>query len=100
EAGRLARAVAILGDDVELHAAAALASLDKDLAADAAATLGRADIVRRELPLAFVHPVVRAAVYNGLAPAERERDHAKAAEVLAGRGSASEQVAAQLLHTS
>jgi DNA-binding CsgD family transcriptional regulator/tetratricopeptide (TPR) repeat protein len=100
EAELLARAVAILGDDVELHAAAALAALDQRGAADAAATLGRADILRPELPLAFVHPVVRAAIYNGFAPAERERDHAKAAEILAERGAAAEQVAAQLLLTS
>ena len=92
--------MAVLGDDVDLHHAAALAALDRGQAADAAATLARADILRPELPLAFVHPVVRAAVYNGLAPAERERDHAKAGQVLAERGAAGEQVAAQLLQTS
>lgn len=100
EAELLASSVAILGDYVELRPAAALAALDQERAADAAATLGRADILRPELPLAFVHPVVRAAVYNGLAPAERERAHAKAAEILADRGAAAEQVAAQLLLTS
>lgn len=97
EAGALARAVSILGDDVELQDAAALASLDLARAADALATLGRADILRPEPPLAFVHPVVRAAVYGGLAPTERGRDHMRAAEILAERGAASEQVAAQLL---
>ena len=100
EAGMLARAVAILGDDVELRDAAALAALERGRAADAVTTLARADILRPDLPLAFVHPVVRAAVYGGLAPAERERDHAMAAEILAERGAASEQVAAQLLLTS
>ena len=100
EAGRLARAVAILGDDVELEAAAALAALDHERAADAAAALGRAGILRPELPLTFVHPVVRAAVYNGLTPAEHEREHSKAALILAERGAAGEQAAAQLLLTS
>jgi DNA-binding CsgD family transcriptional regulator len=100
EAGLLARAVAVLGDDVELPDAAALAALDRERAADAAATLGGADILRPELPLAFVHPVVRAAVYNGLGPAEREREHARAARMLAEHGASSEQVAAQLLLTS
>jgi DNA-binding CsgD family transcriptional regulator len=99
EADRLARAVAILGDDVDLRDAAALAGLDPELAADAAAMLGRVDVLDSGLPLAFVHPVVRAAVYGGLAPAEREREHAKGAEILAARGASSEQVAAQLLHT-
>jgi DNA-binding CsgD family transcriptional regulator len=100
EASRLARAVAILGDDVELDDAAALAALDRDRSADAAAMLGRVDLLRSGLPLAFVHPVVRAAVYNGLAPAQRERDHANAAKILAARGAPDEHVAAQLLHTS
>jgi len=100
EAERLARAVAVLGDDVDLSDAAALAAIDRDLAADAAAMLARADILGPELPLAFVHPIVRAAVYNGLAPAERRNEHAKAAHILAARGAAGEQVAAQLLQTS
>ena len=100
EAGLLASSVAILGNDVEPHAAAALAALDLQATAHAAATLARADILRPELPLAFVHPVVRAAVYNGLAPAERERGHAMAARTLAERGAAAEQVAAQLMRTS
>jgi DNA-binding CsgD family transcriptional regulator len=100
EADLLARAVAVLGDDVELDAAAALAGLDRERAADAAAMLGRADILRPELPLGFAHPVVRAAVYSGLTPAERERHHVKAAEMLAERPATTEQVAAQLLQTS
>jgi DNA-binding CsgD family transcriptional regulator len=100
EADLLARAVAILGDDVELQDAGALASIDPEHAADAAAMLVRADILRRELPLAFVHPVVRAAVYTGFTAAERKRDHARAAMILAARGAPDEQVAAQLLHTS
>jgi DNA-binding CsgD family transcriptional regulator len=100
EAGLLARAVAVFGDDVELEDAAALAALEREAAADAAAALGRAGILRSELPLAFAHPVVRAAVYGGLKPAERGRDHARAAQILAERGAAGEQVAAQLLQTS
>ena len=83
EATSLARAVAILGDDVELHHAAAVAELDREAALEAAAVLGRVDILRAELPLGFVHPVVRAAVYSGLRPAERERGHARAAAILA-----------------
>jgi predicted ATPase len=59
EAGLLARAVAVFGDDVELEDAAALAALEREAAADAAAALGRAGILRSELPLAFAHPVVR-----------------------------------------
>jgi len=77
-----------------------LGELDAAAAAAATDALVEADLIERELPLAFVHPVVRAAVYGGLAPAERGRDHARAAQVLAERGAADEQVAAQLLQTS
>src|SRR5204863_6307261 len=73
EATSLARAVAVLGEDVELHHAAAVAELDRESALEAAAILGSVDILRAELPLRFVHPVVRAAVYRGLPPAERAR---------------------------
>jgi DNA-binding CsgD family transcriptional regulator len=97
EATLLAQAVAILGDDVEFRHGVAVADLDQKSAADAAAALGHADILRGGLPLVFVHPVVRAAVYHGLTPAERERGHAKAAEILAETAAPIEQVAAQLL---
>src|SRR6266536_3487591 len=100
EATSLARAVAILGDDVELHHAAAVAELDRETALEAAAVLGRVDILRAELPLGFVHPVVRAAVYSGLPPAERERGHARAATILAETTAPVEQVASQLLLVS
>jgi DNA-binding CsgD family transcriptional regulator len=100
EATLLARAVAILGDDVELHHAAAVADLDREDAVDAAAMLGRTDILRAELPLGFVHPVVRAAVYSGLPPAERERGHARAAAILTESTAPVEQVASQLLLVS
>src|SRR2546422_468827 len=100
EATSLARAVAILGDDVELHHAAAVADLDREAALEAAAVLGRVDILRAELPLGFVHPVVRAAVYSGLPPAERERGHARAAAILAETTAPVEQVASQFLLVS
>ncbi len=100
EATSLARAVAILGDDVELHHAAAVAELDRESALEAAAMLGRVDILRAELPLGFVHPVVRAAVYSGLPPAERERGHARAATILAETTAPVEQVASQFLLVS
>src|SRR5437764_682092 len=66
----------------------------------AASILGRVDILRAELPLGFVHPVVRAAVYSGLPPAERERGHARAAAILAETTAPVEQVASQLLLVS
>jgi len=100
EATQLARAVAVLGDDVRLAEAADLADLDRDLAAHTAATLTRNGILRVERALSFVHPVVRAAVYADLNPSERERAHCRAAGLLSAAGAATEKVAAHLLLTA
>jgi class 3 adenylate cyclase/DNA-binding CsgD family transcriptional regulator len=100
EATKLARAVAVLGDDVRIADAAELAELDRDLAAHTAATLARNGILRMDRALSFVHPVVRAAVYAELNPAERERSHCRAAQLLADAGAATEQVAAHVLLTA
>jgi class 3 adenylate cyclase/DNA-binding CsgD family transcriptional regulator/tetratricopeptide (TPR) repeat protein len=100
EATRLARAVAVLGDDVRLADAAELADLDRDLSAHTAATLTRNGILRLERALSFVHPVVRAAVYSDLNPSERERAHCRAAGLLSDAGATTEKVAAHLLLTA
>jgi DNA-binding CsgD family transcriptional regulator len=100
EATQLARAVAVLGDDVRLADAAVLADLDRDLAAHTAATLTRNGLLRLERALSFVHPVVRAAVYSELNPSERERAHCQAAGLLADAGASTEKVAAHLLLTA
>ena len=73
EAGALARAAAVLGEDAELGVVAALADLDRDVAAHAATALSKATILRFETTLGFVHPVVRAAIYAQLTPPELER---------------------------
>ena len=92
-----ARAVAVLGDGAELPAVAALARLPDDETAAALATLARAEVLRAEHPLGFVHPLVGEAVYGDLPAAERELHHERAARVLDARGAAPEQVAAHLL---
>jgi DNA-binding CsgD family transcriptional regulator len=96
-AAALARAVAILGSDVSLREAAALAELQHPDAARAADALAAIGILEAELPLNFLHPLVRAAVYGGLQAGERAVWHARAARVLAAGGAPSERVAAQLL---
>jgi DNA-binding CsgD family transcriptional regulator len=98
-ATRLARAVAILGDDADPHCAAALADLEERPASEATTALARADILRAHPPLGFVHPVIRAAVYKGMTGIERERGHARAADLLAEAGAEPERVAAHLLRT-
>jgi DNA-binding CsgD family transcriptional regulator/tetratricopeptide (TPR) repeat protein len=97
EATRLARAVAILGDDVDPRQAAVLADLGDEAASEAAAALARVDILRPQPPFGFVHPLLRAAVYDALSPAERDSGHARAARLLEAGGAEPERVAAHLL---
>jgi class 3 adenylate cyclase/DNA-binding CsgD family transcriptional regulator len=97
EAVAVARAVAVLGDGAGGAHVAALAGIERRLLAPSAAALARADLLGPEPPLRFVHPVVRNAVYESIAPHEREQEHARAAEALAAAGAPGEEVAAQLL---
>ena len=96
-AGGLARAVAILGQSADLELAATLAGLDRLTATTAAADLMRAELLRSDTGLEFTHPVVRAAVYDKLAPAERVDAHRRAAGLLTEAGAEPEQAASHLL---
>ncbi|HZO04773.1 MAG TPA: AAA family ATPase [Solirubrobacterales bacterium] len=100
EAKAVAQAVAVLGDGAALPAVIELAGVDEAAAAAATRELSRAEILRPEPPLGFVHPLVRDAVYHELSPGERELEHARAAALLRDGGAPVDQVAAQLLHTS
>ena len=97
EAAEIARAIAVLGEGTELWAAAELAGLDEQIAADATGALARAEILRPEPPLGFVHPLVRDAVYLELSPGDRELQHDRAAQLLRRASASAEQVAAHLL---
>jgi DNA-binding CsgD family transcriptional regulator len=93
----LARALAVLGDETPLARAAALARLEPGVAAEAADALAAVEILRSGEPLAFVHPIVRAAIYAELPAAERARVHRSAARLLADEQLPPEAVAAHLL---
>lgn len=97
EATAVARAVAVLGDAADPAAIAAFAGLDGDAVAAVAGALARAELLTGTLPLRFVHPLVRDAVYEERSPAERELEHARAAGVMIAAGVDDEAVAAQLL---
>ena len=97
EATRLARAVAVLGDDADPRQAAALADLEDEPASEAAVALARVDILRPQPPFGFVHPLIRATLYESLTPAERDSGHARAARLLDAGGAEPERVAAHLL---
>jgi DNA-binding CsgD family transcriptional regulator len=98
-AAQLAAALAVFGDGTELQLLAALADVDVDTAGKVADALAAATIVRGDRPLAFVHPLVRAAVYRQLGAGERSRLHKRAARLLAGNGASPETIARQLLAT-
>src|SRR6476619_1546813 len=97
ECQRVARSVAVLGGAAQLPHIAALAGLTEATAAGAIATLTRAEILRDDHPVGFVHPVVADAVYRDLPTVERRLEHERAAVLLRVRGASAEQIAAPLL---
>ena len=97
EAIELAKAVAVLGTDAELHDAAQLAELGGTEAAAASDQLALSQILKAERPLEFVHPVVRTAIYDSIPIGERSVAHGRAALILEGRGANADAVTLQLL---
>jgi DNA-binding CsgD family transcriptional regulator len=96
EAGRLARALAIL-EQSDLLPVARLAAVELDEAAEAADLLEAAGIIDATRPLTFVHPIVRSGIYFELSLTERTEGHARAARMLAEQPGKEEQVAEHLL---
>jgi DNA-binding CsgD family transcriptional regulator len=97
DAVKVGRAISVLGDGAELTLLAELAELDTPAVAAATRELVRAEILRPDPPLGFVHALVQAAVYADLAPGERELHHERAARRLVELGAPKEQIAAHLL---
>jgi DNA-binding CsgD family transcriptional regulator len=93
----VARGVAILGDRSDVASVAELTELDPAAVADATGELAGAEILRPGTALGFVHPLVRDAVYQAMAPGERQLRHARAARMLSDSGAPAERVAAQLI---
>jgi DNA-binding CsgD family transcriptional regulator len=97
DAVQVARAISVLGDGAEVTVVGALAELEAPAVAAATRELVRAEILRPEPPLGFVHALVQAAVYHDLAPGERELYHERAAMLLVKLDASKEQIAAHLL---
>jgi len=93
----LAQAAAVLAGEAPLYRAARLAGLPEDEALFALDGLVGAHVLREGTQLRFVHPIVRAAIYDELPPGERSRLHRKAARLLTDEGAEIDAVAAQLL---
>jgi DNA-binding CsgD family transcriptional regulator len=100
EALALLRAASVLGDGTELRHVAALADVEASELGPAAAALVRLDLLRREDPLEFFHPVVRSAVYETLDVVERDAAHRSAAELLLQAGAPPESAAGHLLRVT
>lgn len=101
EASRsVARAVAVLGDGASLPSVSALAGHDEAATAAAISALARAEVLRGDFPIGFVHPLVEAAVYGDIPSGERELQHERAAAVLASAGAPPERIAAQLMFST
>jgi DNA-binding CsgD family transcriptional regulator len=100
DAHALARAVAVFDRGVPLHQAAALADQRPHAALAAADALVRADILAAGDPLGFVHPLLRAAVYEALSGHDRALTHRRAAAVLAADGAPAEQIGSHLLQAA
>jgi DNA-binding CsgD family transcriptional regulator len=96
-AAALARAVAILGDDVPVRDAAVLAGITIDQASIAADRLAAVEVLLAREPLGFVHPLVRGAIEQDIPVFERSSRHLDAALLLHRDGGEPERVAAHLL---
>jgi DNA-binding CsgD family transcriptional regulator len=92
-----ARAVAVLGTAATTARAGRLGGLDEDVCAEAIGALMAERLVEGDRALRFVHPLVRSAVYQELAPPLRQRWHQRAARMLDGEGARAEEVAVHLL---
>ena len=99
DAVAVARAVAILGPDSDLGKVRALAGLTRDATAAAVVRMVAARVLADATPQAFVHPLVRSAVYADLTAVERCLLHERAAALLEDAGAEPERVAAHLLLT-
>jgi DNA-binding CsgD family transcriptional regulator len=95
----LARAAAILGDEVPLRRAAALAGVEHGHAGVAADALVRGGILVVGEPLRFRHPLVRQAVLESIEPRARARAHGLAARLLIAEGEPPERAAVHLLES-
>ncbi|MGB7589135.1 MAG: AAA family ATPase [Solirubrobacterales bacterium] len=93
----VARAVAILEPNAEIRLIAALAGLSTDSVADASEKLVAARLLSDSSPLAYIHPLIRAAVLSDISEPQRAMLHARAARLLSEDDAAVDTVAAHLL---
>src|SRR5205823_171579 len=96
-AAPLARSLSVLGDCVRATDAERLAWLSGAQCEAAMASLVSAGVLEAGGRIRFAHPILRAAVYEDLSPAERERLHCATSRILEARGAPAGQVAAHVM---
>ena len=99
DAAALARAVSVLGDDVSITEASAVAGLTREAALVAAAALAGAGIFAADHVNCFAHPLVRAAIEADLLAAERTLVEERSVSVLLAGGADPARTAVHLLRT-
>lgn len=97
EAGEFARALAVLGEGSDPQLVSKLAGLDPGVGTRCADELRTGAVLDGGASLRFIHPLVRNAVYQDVAPGERARVHRRAADLLRERSADPEGIATQLL---
>jgi DNA-binding CsgD family transcriptional regulator len=97
EAVAIAEAVAVLSQDARLDRVAALSGATLSRAAEIVDRLVASGIFADREPIAFAHPVLRAAVYEQIPAARRGLAHATAAWRLLDDGAGAERAASHLL---
>jgi DNA-binding CsgD family transcriptional regulator len=99
QATALARALSVLGECTQVGDAGRLAGLTAGEVEFALASLISAGVVQSGTAARFTHPIMRAAIYGELSPAERERMHHATARILRERDAPVGQVAAHVMLT-
>lgn len=89
----VAQAVAILGESVPRNDIAGTAALSAVELEDVLAALAQAGIVRSEVQVSFVHPLVADAVRVSLRASERARLHERAVRTMSARGASALELA-------
>jgi DNA-binding CsgD family transcriptional regulator len=98
ESRRASAGLAVLGGRASWSLLAALTELEHDALSQSLDDLAAAAVVTRTSMPEFLHPMIRAAVYEDLPVSQRDRDHHRAAELLTCTGTADEnEIAAHLL---
>jgi DNA-binding CsgD family transcriptional regulator len=95
EAVAVARALAVLGEGATPALVAALAEVDEPTVERTWRELFQAEVLRHDA-LAFVHALVRDAIYLDLPEPSRERWHLRAARALEAAGASAERIVSQL----